>query len=301
MLSVPQQRSIVQAAISGALTNPEFLTQAANTAIKLASNSIRSVAKRTPNGAIMPRALARAGFPMPKTRSPMLVTDSVRDVNNASSTPNIVRSPNAAYPIGYSGKSSKRNRRSRNSRVPRGISDYVDVVPTCFRASALIINNAANSTALAIQLAASTSYTTTSFSFPISAIVAQWNSLANLYREFRIKKITVDWVPRVGSTSAGDCAACIDRDPRAGTTTQSSIVRKNPFFQTDYKLPACLEWTPVDSRDREWRYTVPGTPTRPEETLSFGALLFTSTNDQAINAPIGDLFINIWADWAVPF
>jgi hypothetical protein len=109
-------------------------------------------------------------------------------------------------------------------------------------------------------------------------------------------------VPRVGSTSAGDIAVGIERDPQFGLATQTVIVKKNPFFQTDYKLPANLEWKPVDSRDREWRYTNSSTfiGTRPEEYLSFGRLLIRTDNDQAINATVGSLFIDVWAEFAIP-
>jgi len=137
---------------------------------------------------------------------------------------------------------------------------------------------------------------------PLSLFVTQWAALTNLYREFRITKITVDWVPRVGSTAAGEVAVAIDRDPRSGLAPQGTVIKRNPFFQTDIKNPACLEWTPIDSKDSEWRYTLLSTlgGTRPEENLSFGALLIASNNDLPNGAIIGDLFLNVWAEFAVP-
>ncbi len=263
------------------------------------SKFITSVAKKDPSGKIMSRAMSKAGYALPAPkRTNMLQNNSVVDYSGSSSTPVVVRSSSAAYPVGYNGARPGRGRRSRVSRIPRGVSSYVDKISTCFRCSPIIANTALNTASYAYSLGVVSNFVGVGLG-PISAFLTQWTALSNLYREFRITKITVDWVPRVGSTAAGEVAVAIDRDPRAGLTNQATIVRRNPFFQTDIKVPACLEWTPVDSKDREWRYTN-NTGPRPEEVISFGVLLLASNNDLANAAGIGDLFINAWAEFAVP-
>jgi len=264
------------------------------------AGAIKSVATKDPSGKIMSRMLGKAGFPNPRSSTKMLTADSVRDYSGSSSTPVVVRSASGSYPMGYNGAPRRGTRRARRGRIPRPlVSAYADKITTCFRGSPALSNQAANAASYAIPLAVSTTSLVTPSVFPLSNFITQWTSLASIYREFRVTKLTVDWVPRVGSTAAGEVSCCVDRDPRTGTTLLANIVRRNPFFQTDIKLPACLEWKPVDSRDREWRYTA-ATASRPEESLSFGVLLLASNNDLPINAIVGDLFVNVWAEFAVP-
>lgn len=265
---------------------------------------IGATATRDPTGAIMSRArtkigMSGSGFPPPAKNTRMLVTDSVRDYSGSSSTPVVVRSNSGAYPVGFNGPARRAGRRKpRGSRVPRGISSYVDKITTCFRASPALVNTSAGVCSNALALAISSNFTGALLG-PISQYITQWTALSALYREYRITRLTIDFVPRVASTVSGEISISVDRDPQAGLSAQSVVVRRNPFFQTDLKVPACLEWTPVDSKDREWRYTTVGA-SRSEEFLSFGKLLIASNNSMISGDTIGDLFINAWAEFAVP-
>lgn len=267
------------------------------------AEAIKAVSSKDPSGKIMSRAAQKAGIPMPRKNTKMLQNNSVLDYSGSSSTPTYVRSNSAAYPVGYNGEPTRRKRgMRRGSRVPRNVvSSYSDKITTCFRASPAITNTILNGAGYAYSLGVQSNFLAAGQG-PISAFLTQWSALGALYREFRLLKLTIDWVPRVGSTSAGEVAIAIDRDPRAGLASQAVIVRRNPFLQTDIKVPAALEWTPTDSKDREWRYCFNTTVvnTRPEEHLSFGVLLIASNNDLANGAIIGDLFINAWAEFAIP-
>lgn len=300
--SAPTLASAIIPAISNFLLEPKVVKAIAREAGKFITNN----SARDPSGAIMSRAttkmgMGKAGFPLPQKNTKMLSNNSVVDYSGSSSSPVYVRSASAAYPVGYNRGAPGRKRNSRQQRVPRGITSYADKIKTCFRASPAITNTSVNTATYAYSLACNSNNFGTGVG-AISAFLTQWTSLAGLYREFRITKITIDWVPRVGSTAAGEVAIAVDRDPRSGLSTQAVVVRRNPFFQTDIKVPACLEWTPVDSKDREWKYTalVGLGGARPEENVSCGVLLISSNNDLASGAVIGDLFINAWAEFAVP-
>lgn len=304
MSIVPSSAGV--AALLPAVANFLLEPQVARAIGRETSKFITESAAKDPSGAIMSRASAKmgmgkAGYVMPVNNTKMLKGNTVVDYSGSSSTPVVTRSASASYPIGYNGAPTRRGRRSRRLRVPRGLSSYVDKIQTCFRASPALANTALNGAGYAYSLAVATNNSGIGLG-PLSLFVTQWTALASIYREFRINRICVDWVPRVGSTTAGEVSCAIDRDPRTGITGIQAIVRRNPFFQTDIKLPAALEWKPVDSKDTEWRYTALAGlgGSRPEETLSFGVLLLSSNNDLANGATIGDLFINVWAEFAVP-
>lgn len=305
MSIVPASGAGVVASLIPVLGNLLLQPRVAKAIAQDTAKFITYTATRDPSGAIMSRArskmgmLSGSGYPLPAKNTKMLTADGVRDYSGSSSTPVVVRSNTAAYPIGFNrGTRSSGGRKSRRQRVPRGISSYVDKITTCFRASPAISNTLANQGTYALAIGVTSNFTGVQLG-PISQYLTQWVALGNLYREFRLVKLTVDFVPRVASTVSGEIAIAIDRDPQAGLSTQAVVVRRNPFLQTDLKVPACLEWTPVDAKDKEWKYTSIGAA-RSEEFLSFGKLLIATNNSLAVAEIVGDLFINAWAEFAVP-
>lgn len=183
---------------------------------------------------------------------------------------------------------------NQNARIPRGLPGYLDKIRVCFRASTPLVNNniaggsASYAYALAVQSAAT----------DVSEFMPQLLAMQSLFREFRFLKVKADFVPRLGSTSAGIVACCVDRDPRAVQATTSTIIRKDPFFECDIKQPGSLTWVPVDDEDRRFRYCYDAT--RPIEFLSHGMLLITSSNDLANLAVVGELFMDVWIEYAIP-
>jgi len=304
MSIVPASTAAAVASVLPALGNFLLEPKVAKLISQQTAQFIRRNAVKDETGAVMSRARVKmgagSGYPMPIKNTKMLSTNSVVDYSGSSSSPVLARSSSAAYPIGYNGAPARRGRRAaRRQRVPRNLSSYADKISTCFRASPALTNTSADSAGYAYSLGVVSNFSGIGRG-PISLFLTQWSALAALYREFRITKITIDFVPRVASTVSGEVAVAIDRDPQAGLAGQQVLVRRNPFFQTDLKVPACLEWTPIDSKDREWRYTTLGT-SRSEEFVSFGALLVATNNSGLVQGSIfGDLFINAWAEFAVP-
>jgi hypothetical protein len=177
-------------------------------------------------------------------------------------------------------------------KIPKGLPGYLDRIRVCFRASTPLVNNFLNQASYSYAIAVDSAGT------DLSAIMPQLIAMQTLYREFKCLKLAIDFVPRVGSTVAGIVAGCVDRDPRASTATTSTIIRKDPFFECDVKQPGSLIWLPVDNEDKRYRYTVDAT--RPLEFLSHGVILVTCTNDQALAATVGELFIDGWFEFAIP-
>lgn len=207
------------------------------------------------------------------------------------------RSHTSSREISISNGGKNKNNKNRNrSRIAR--SPYTDSWTIQFRGVMGVINNAVNVSSGQMVGAINQSLFAGAQTF--GTIIPQSLALGTMFREFRVKKIGIDFIPRVGSTSTGSIGVCWDRDPRAGTVTSiTTIVRKNPFFEVDIKQPGDCTWLPTDEEDRRWRYSVDGS--RPQENLSIGSLLWYSQNDLALNAYVGDLFLDVVFDFAVPY
>lgn len=139
----------------------------------------------------------------------------------------------------------------------------------------------------------------------LANVVPQLKAMGGLYREFRITKMRAAFVPNVGYTTVGAVAMGIDRDPRSVRqdvdTALIAIPHLNPFFLTDVKEPATLTWVPQDMEDRRWRYTIAGTPARDVEFTSHGNLFYAVTSTGGAEVTAGQLFVEVWAEYRVPF
>jgi len=202
------------------------------------------------------------------------------------------RSMTGSRQVGVSNNGSKRNK----SKIPR--SPYMDRIAVCFRGTQSVVNTGANAAGIQVALGINTGSATTQ----LNTIMSQLTALAGIFREFRLTKLNVDFVPRVASTVSGGIAICVDRDPRAGTVSAyTTIIRKDPFFEVDLKQSGALTWTPMDAEDRRYRYTDTGGGGRPLEFLSHGVVLGYSQNDQPINTNVGELFYDGWFEFAIPY
>jgi len=182
------------------------------------------------------------------------------------------------------------------SKVPR--SPYLDKISVCFRGTQSVVNTGANAAGIQVMLGISTGVGTTQ----LNTILPQLTALKGIFREWRLVKLDVDFVPRVASTVTGGLALCLDRDTRAGTVSDyNTIIRKDPFFEIDLKQSGSLEWKPLCEEDRRWRFTDTGGGGRPIEFLSHGVVLGYSANDQAIGVNIGEIFYNGWFEFAIPY
>lgn len=209
----------------------------------------------------------------------------VVDMSVAGSSSSTQRSITSSRPLGIS---NKRNKKERIGRSP-----YLDRVAVCFRSNTQLVNTALNAwgygTAIAINSAATN----------LSVVMPQLVALGGIYREWRCLRLDCSFIPRVGSNAAGVIAVGVDRDPRAGTPSNTAtVVRKDPFFEVDIKQPGMLTWTPLVEDDRRWRYVLDAS--RPLEFLSHGTVVGWSNNDQALAAIIGELFFNGWFEFAIP-
>lgn len=191
-----------------------------------------------------------------------------------------------------SGRGGGGRRRARMS-VPR--SPYLDTINVCFRGNYDITNTSTNIASVQIALAINTPLGVVQ----LGAVMPQIAALAGIFREWRLKKLDVEFIPRVSSTITGAIAACVDRDPRAGTVVSSStVIRKDPFFECDLKQGASLTWKPLDNEDKRYRYTTD--VSRPQEFLSHGVLLAYSGNSLGTGVSIGELFLDGWFEFAIP-
>lgn len=150
------------------------------------------------------------------------------------------------------------------------------------------------------QLVAAVNQTLFPTAVSLGDVVTQSAALGGIFREFRIKRIEANYVPRVGSQTQGSIGFCFDRDPRAGAvSTMSSVIRKTPYFEVDIKQPGSFVWLPIDEEDKRWRYT--SDSGRPQESLSFGSILWFSRNEMPLGWQVGDLEITVDFEFAVTY
>lgn len=236
-------------------------------------------------------------FNMPQKKG---TQGNMRNINNAlvdgvvvSSTPGQKnRSQTSSYALGISNGGRRGNPgQKRKSNVPR--SPYLDSISVCFRGNTQLLNGGAGF-GLAVPMAVDTPSIT-----DLSSYVPQLTAMGGVFREFRITRLDIDFIPRLGSTSAGVIAVCVDRDPRAGTVVSTAaIIRKDPYLEVDIKQAGSLTWRPIDIEDKRWRYTTDGS--RPIEFLSQGTIIVYSSNQEAAGVNIGELFFNVWVEFAIP-
>lgn len=214
----------------------------------------------------------------------------IEDVSTSGSTRVKQRSMTGSYAISSSaGGGGSRGTKANITRSP-----YLDKISVCFRTSISLTNSALNACSFGYSLAVDSP--TTDLGFYMNQLAV----LGGIFREFRISKMDVAFVPRLGSTAAGNVAMAVDRDPRTGSIfTTAEIIRRDPFAECDIKQPANITWSPLVAKDKEWKFTKDSG--RPVENLSFGTFVLYSSNDQALGAIIGELFVDAWAEYAIPF
>lgn len=213
---------------------------------------------------------------------------SVVDFSSTSSNGKMAqRSMTGSRQLGSGGSGKGKTRKEKLYRSP-----YLDKIAVCFRAAQQLNNTALNAYGLALVLGID------SAGVDISTVMTQLTALGGIFREFRLMKLEIDFIPRVGSTAAGVIAVAVDRDPRTGSpSTSAEVIRRDPFFEVDIKQPGSLTWYPVTDDDKRWRYTLDAT--RPIEFLSHGSVIAYSSNDLALAANIGELFYNGWFEFAI--
>lgn len=215
--------------------------------------------------------------------------NAIQDVSRASGSSKamVQRSLTSSYAMGKGGGGGKRNKQAATQRWKISFNGLL----------ALSNNGAATSAGQFVQAINQSLFAGAP---TLGTVTTQAAALAGIFREYRITKVRVNFVPRVATTVTGSIGVCFDRDPRAGTTTSMGvIVRKNPYFEVDLKQPGYFEWTPVDEEDRRWRYTVDGA--RPQENLSFGSIIWYSQNSLALGDFVGDLAVDIDYEFAVTY
>lgn len=135
----------------------------------------------------------------------------------------------------------------------------------------------------------------------------QLGTLAGIYREFRIKKMRISYVPRNAYTTVGSVAVGIDDDTRAsvpatgtagfGKTNIAQISKLPNYLLTDIKEPAQFVWVPKGVEGQRWRYTKE-IGVRPIEFTSQGSLMVGSNNNIAdVTTSLGLLYIETWVEF----
>jgi hypothetical protein len=120
-----------------------------------------------------------------------------------------------------------------------------------------------------------------------------------MYRQFRLMKLTAQFIPSNPNTAGGQLAIGIDSDVFAGSpSSYGNVIRHRasafmPIFQE-----GSFVWTPSNSRDREDKNSLATTHT--EDTLSQGVLQIYSTNTLANNAPLGTLWLQATICFSMP-
>lgn len=209
-----------------------------------------------------------------------------------------VRSPTSTYAFASRPKGRKQN------NMPMGSENGVTAF---FRAETEI----SNSNTGGLDLGATTLLGTTNNSYYIGGTyLPQLGTMSGLYREFRIKKIRISYVPRNAYTTVGSIAIGVDDDPRGsipatgtagfGKTNIAKVSKLANYLLTDIKEPAQFVYIPRSAEGQRWRYTS-DTSGRPLEFTSHGALMIASNNNIAdTTTSLGLVYFEIWVEFRSP-
>lgn len=111
--------------------------------------------------------------------------------------------------------------------------------------------------------------------------------LAGLYREFRIFRVSVQFVPYVSTTNSGTVAIGVDPDPSVGLPTSlGAPARHKASVITDLTEKAIVTYNPAMDGKTGNRFTFQAT-NRSDDEYSFGTVELFSNNSLANAASIG--------------
>jgi len=123
------------------------------------------------------------------------------------------------------------------------------------------------------------------------AYTAQYGSIAGLYRKYRIVSLSVTFRSFVTSASSGVLYVCFDDSPSMGLTGAAGIMNRAGACMQDYKRDCKLVWRPTDPGDYLPKYTVTSTEAT-EANLGYGSFNYFLSNDQALNASVGNFEVS---------
>lgn len=109
----------------------------------------------------------------------------------------------------------------------------------------------------------------TSSFFTLGGIMTRLTNFGAIYRQFKINRLVVKWMPNQAYTSSGVVALGIDTFPTPLTPGNfGAVLHHNPSFLTDIKAPAQFVWVPNAKEEPRFTSTV-GTD---EDEVSYGQL-----------------------------
>lgn len=122
---------------------------------------------------------------------------------------------------------------------------------------------------------------------------------SSMYRQFRLQKLTVQFIPSVPNTAGGQVGLGVDSDPLAGSPNNfGNVIRHKASCFTPIFQESMLVWTPSNSREREDKHCLPLTHT--EDMLSPGVLQIFSQNTIAASGNLGSLWLEATMVYSMP-
>lgn len=127
-------------------------------------------------------------------------------------------------------------------------------------------------------------------------------TMANLYRQFIVKQVTIEYVPAVASTDKGMVSMGYDPAPLSGIPSgYSSVVRHSVSKMFDIKTNVAATYRPSLDRKKDPRYTSMAAGT-DEDEYSFGVFqLFTIGNSVPATTNFGFLRFNVTVEFLGPY
>lgn len=124
----------------------------------------------------------------------------------------------------------------------------------------------------------------------LGSVMPRFYTMSQLYRQFRINRLVVKFVPNQPFTSGGSVGMGVDTSAVAGFPGGfGQIVHHNPSFLCDVKSAAQLTYIPSK---KDPRYTLLASGTTEDE-LSYGQVQLYSSNTLPAGAPVGLLWFEL--------
>lgn len=227
-----------------------------------------------------------ASYQVPTVRQPVIqVQGGRRSTNN---------------PRARGGK-PKSKRPGMGSAVPKSIgSGLGNSVTTHLRGLISLANTSAYTGAFAWTLGCNPSSQTTISAIGASIFGNNMVAFSGMYREFRISKLAVRFMPSANNTAGGQISMGVDPEVLVGVPGNHGAIIRHRFNTFDAIWnDTSFAWLPTTTRDREEKFTT--TAAHGEEEMSFGVLQVYSQNTLSSGASIGSILLDLDVTFTNPW
>lgn len=126
-----------------------------------------------------------------------------------------------------------------------------------------------------------------------SAAMPRVATVSTIYRQFKVNRLSAQFVPFASTATSGAVAFGVDPDPSVVLpTTIGGCLRHRSSTLNDLMVKSGITYGPLLDGKKDPRYTI-YQQGRTDDEMAFGVLQLYSVNSLAANATVGYMFITV--------